>query len=387
MVDGLVQLRADELNRAVRPWVPPEIPVHSDAQPSTERQQTDDSLRTEREMVDKTISGEELPDVDETADAVINQARRHADEVLAEARATTDRRSARPGLSEPSPEDLAGTRGVEDCAVRQQRADADEILRVQRAERVLIHSNERAETDKDLLSERARADDALAMRDEFLGIVSHELRSELNAMTLLASLIAQEVLRDNHVDRVLLHAQRCQLVGARMNRLIGDLVDVASIEAGRLAVRRELVDATRIVVEALSTFQEQASRAQIALSSAVTQPLPLAALDSARILQVLINLLTNALKFTPAAGEVVVRVAGTGDELRFTVSDSGVGIPAAKLEAVFERRVQVSSDRRGLGLGLYISRCIVQSHGGQIWAESTMGRGARSASRSRWVRR
>jgi signal transduction histidine kinase len=355
--------------------VPPEIPVQNETLAGTERQQTDDSLRTEREKVDETF-GEELSAIDEMADAVISRARCRADEVLAKARARTDRESATTGLRGPSSEDLASKRGIEDRALRQERADADETLRVERAEHFLIHAIERAETDKDLLRERARTDDALAMRDEFLGIVSHELRNQLNAMTLLATLIAQHVLREDHVDQVLLYAQRSQRVGARMNRLIGDLVDVASIEAGVLAVRRELVDATPIVVEAVTTFQEPALNGQLSLTSEVIQPLPLAAMDGARILQVLINLLSNAFKFTPPGGKVAVRVESAGEEMRFTVSDSGVGIPAAKLDAVFERRVQVSSDRRGLGLGLYISRSIVQGHGGRIWVESTMGEGS-----------
>jgi signal transduction histidine kinase len=355
--------------------VPPETPLQNETRPSTERQQTDDSLRSEREKVDETFGGE-LSSIDETADAVISRARQRADEVLAKARAKTDRRAATPVRSAATSENLASTRGIEDRAVQEERAEADETLRVERAEHVLIHALERAETDKDLLTERARADDALAMRDEFLGIVSHELRGELNAMTLLATLIAQEVLQENHVEQVLLHAQRSQRVGARMNRLIGDLVDVASIEAGVLAVQREPVDATPIVVEAVTTFQDQASKAELSLTSEVVQPLPLASMDGARILQVLINFLSNAFKFTPPGGKVVVRVESAGDELRFTVSDSGVGIPATKLEAVFERRVQLSSDRRGLGLGLYISRCIVQGHGGRIWVESTMGKGS-----------
>jgi signal transduction histidine kinase len=107
------------------------------------------------------------------------------------------------------------------------------------------------------------------------------------------------------------------------------------------------------------------------------QPLPVAALDPARILQVLINLLTNAFKFTPPDGKVAVRVEGIGEELHFAVSDSGAGMPADKLESVFERFVQVKNDdRRGFGLGLYISKCIVEGHGGRIWAESTMGKGS-----------
>ena len=106
-------------------------------------------------------------------------------------------------------------------------------------------------------------------------------------------------------------------------------------------------------------------------------PLELAAFDPARILQVLVNLLSNAIKFTPTDGKVVVRVERLGDEIRFAVSDTGEGIPTDKLEAVFERFLQVKpNDRRGVGLGLYISKCIVQGHGGRIWAESRMGHGS-----------
>jgi signal transduction histidine kinase len=344
--------------------------------PSTARQQTDESLRTEREKVDQTF-GEELSAIDETADAVISRARTRADEVLATARQKTDRGSGRPGLRSQRTKHLASTRGIEDSAVRKERADADEILRMERAEHVALHSFERAETDKDLLSERARTDNALAMRDEFLGIVSHELRSQLNAMTLFATLIADEVLRDNHVERVLIHAQRSQRAGARMNRLIGDLVDVASIEAGMLAVQREPLDPTPIVAEAVTTFQAQAAKGNISLSSEIPVALPLAAIDPARILQVLINLLSNAIKFNVPGGKVVVRAESIGKELLFIVSDTGPGIPAAKFDAVFERRVQISADRRGLGLGLYISKCIVQGHGGRIWVESKLGEGSR----------
>jgi signal transduction histidine kinase len=162
-----------------------------------------------------------------------------------------------------------------------------------------------------------------------------------------------------------------------MNRLVGDLVDIASIEAGTLAVTRELGNPMQIVMEAVDTFQAQASASGVSLRAEIMPTSPLAAFDPARILQVLINLLTNALKFTPASGQVVVRVGPVEGELRFAVCDTGAGIPTDQLEAVFERFLQVTkNDRRGVGLGLYISKCIVQGHGGRIWAESTMGEGS-----------
>ena len=101
------------------------------------------------------------------------------------------------------------------------------------------------------------------------------------------------------------------------------------------------------------------------------------AFDPARILQVLINLLSNAIKFTATGGKVTVHAEPSATEVCLSVTDNGVGIPADKLETVFLRFLQLNSDRRGLGLGLYISKCIVLGHGGRIWAESELGAGSK----------
>ena len=346
--------------------MPPE-----DQQPSTEREQTDESLRVEREKADDAL-GQKLAAIEETADAVITKARARADEVLAAARAKTDRQTSTSNAQ--SSQRTERKRVLEDEIVREERADADEAVRVERAEHVALLSAERQETDRDLLSERARSDDAVATRDDFLGIVSHDLRNMLGSMVGFAALIAEAESQENHKEQVLMHAHRIQRSGARMNRLIGDLVDVASIEAGVLAVTPEVGDPAQVVTEAVDTFQAQASANGISLMADIVPPPSMASFDPARILQVLTNILSNAIKFTPPNGRVVVRLERLSDELHFAVSDTGVGIPADKLEAVFDRFRQVNTnDRRGIGLGLYISKCIVQGHGGRIWAESKLG--------------
>lgn len=344
----------------------------ADQKSIVEREHTDESLRVEREKADDVL-GEQLTTMDETADAVISRARARADEVVAAARAKTDRQG-----SDLRPSALITRERVrEDEALQKEREGADQTLREERAEQVALLSLERQETDKYLLRERARSDDSLATRDEFLSIVSHDLRNLLNAMVGFAALIEQGVSRENHMEEVRAQAQRIQRSGARMNRLIGDLIDVASIEAGRLAVTRELTNSAQVVTEAVDTFTAQAAARGISIVAELVPPLDLAAFDPARILQVLVNLLSNAIKFTPANGKVVVRVERLCDEIRFAVSDTGVGIPPGKLEAVFERFLQVKpNDRRGVGLGLYISKCIVQGHGGRIWAESQIGQGS-----------
>jgi signal transduction histidine kinase len=341
-------------------------------QPTAERKQTDESLRVEREKADDAL-GDGPSALDETADAVISTARARADGVLAAARARTDRRS----LVTRSPRSVAAERLGEDQALQAERADADDALREERAEHATVLAVERAETDKDLSRERERADQAVATRDEFLGVVSHDLRNMLSAAIAFAGFIETEVSGENRVPKILFYTHRIQRSGGRMNRLIGDLVDLASIEAGVLGVVPEHADPGLLVREAVDTFHEQAEASGISLLAEIVPPLSLVALDPARILQVLVNLLSNAIKFTPRGGKITLRVECVGPELRFAVRDTGVGIPPDKLEAIFERFVQVQkNDRRGVGLGLYISKCIVQGHGGRIWAESTLGAGS-----------
>ncbi len=343
--------------------------------PRSEREQTDESLRVEREQADLALDSE-LTIIDETADAIVSKARARADEVLLAARTETDRRSRASAPVAQSSGTVLRQRVRDDQALKDERAAADETLREERADQVAFLTAERHETDQDLLAERARSDEALATRGEFLGIVSHDLRNMLNSVVVFATLIAEAVSREDHVEPVRANALRIQRSVARMNRLIGDLVDVASIEAGRLALTREIGNPAHVVTEVVDTFQAQASANGISLASEI-EPSPLAAFDPARILQVLTNLLGNAIKFTPANGRVIVRMEPIDNELRFAISDTGVGIPTNRLEEVFERFLQVNaSDRRGVGLGLYISKCIVQGHGGRIWAESGTGVGS-----------
>jgi signal transduction histidine kinase len=333
-----------------------------------ERAQTDQSLRLEREKVDDALI-ERLAAIEETADTVIATARRRADTVLAAARADTDRHTE--GAAATSL--IERERNREDAAVTRERAVADQTLREERAEHVELLTRERGDTDKDLSAERGRADLALTTRDQVLGIVSHDLRDMLAVVLGFAALIEKAP----SGDQVTSHARRIGRSGVRMERLIGDLIDVASIAAGALAVTREPADLTPVIVEAVDTFQQRAADAGVLLTVDLAPSLTGAAFDQARILQVLTNLLTNAIKFSRPGGGVLVRASRMDDHIQVSVSDQGAGIPADKMEAVFERFRQVrQNDRRGVGLGLYISKCIVQGHGGRIWAESRLGEGS-----------
>ncbi len=338
----------------------------------SERQQTDESLRLERDSADRAFD-DEVSEADETADAVITRARARADALLSAARAKTDRTST----SEQPTAALKTSRALEDDILQRERVTADAQLDRERSRHVSRLSEERQTTDHDLSHERARSDKALAMRDDFMGIVSHDLLNLLNAMVGMSSLIEKEVAQDDHVDRVVAHSRRVQRSGARMRRLVGDLVDVASIEAGMLAVTRTPGQPADVVTEAVETFQAQASGSGISLTAEIVPGVPSCPFDAARILQVLCNLLSNALKFTPAHGAVVVRLEHVDGHVVWRVSDTGEGIPDDKLEAIFDRFVQLTkNDRRGVGLGLFISKCIVLGHRGRMWVENRSGGGS-----------
>ncbi|HSQ64727.1 MAG TPA: HAMP domain-containing sensor histidine kinase [Polyangiaceae bacterium] len=337
---------------------------------SREREHTDESLRSERKKADDAIE-QKLDEIDTTADALIIEARARADALLAKERHKADRRAQ---VSPAEGGALKAERASADEIIRRERAEADEAVRDERATHVALLAHERRATDENLLSERESSDIALESRDDILGRVSHDLRNMLANMMGFAQLIVQ---RTSEPQAVASHAQRILSSGNRMNRLIGDLLDVASIAAGAFTVTREPVDPSRLVNEAVESFQPVANAHAIQLTSEILSPPGPAALDGPRILQVLTNLIANAIKFTPPNGRVVVRLERTPDAIQFSVADTGRGIPADKLETLFERFYQMDkSDRRGIGLGLYVSRSIVQTHGGRIWAESTVGVGS-----------
>lgn len=349
-------------------------------QESPEREQTDAGLREERERADREIAANRLA-TEKHADAVLEHARENADAVLAAAREKADEK-----VETAAPHDVQAAitedREAEDATVRGERAAADKSVRRERDARSRMLTRllplERDATDQYLLTERARSDDALATRDDFLGMVSHDLRDLLNGVVVSSQLLAQKLEKHSDRDQLLLETTRIERYGARMNRLIGDLVDVASIDAGKLAMQTAQGDVTSLVLEAVDALQAAASARGVSLAVRGEQVSCMAQFDHDRLLQVLANLITNSIKFTPKGGHIHVQCKRVGDVLEFCVDDTGDGIPTAMLEAVFERFWQVGkNDRRGLGLGLYISRCIVEAHGGDIRAESSPGQGTR----------
>jgi signal transduction histidine kinase len=336
-----------------------------------ERKKTDHSLLVERAKTDRTIA-ETQAGIEADADEVVDIARHRADAVVTIAREQADAQS--PASTRDA---MVEERAVQDETLRSERAIEDQRVQREREEsaRVLarLFPLERDRTDRHLLTERAFADDALETRDNFLGMVSHDLRNLLGGIVMSAGLLSDSA-ADTKETVVL--ATRIERYAARMNRLIGDLVDVSSMEAGQLAIVRAPADVAKLIVEAADTFAASASAKNISLSAAASEPELVLELDRERIFQVLANLVTNAIKFTTAGGSVRIAAERKGGEILVSVADDGSGIPAEKIDAIFERFWQVgANDRRGVGLGLYIARSLVEAHGGRIWAESELGVG------------
>lgn len=343
-----------------------------------ERDDTDGSLRDERSRTDEELAKRRAI-VEHDADAVVELARRRADDVLATARARADRKLEQSAAPRTDLEIVSRERSAEDAVLAAERSAAREQLRLERASRAEIVAEllllERTQTDRHLALERAGADAEVKARDDFLGIVAHDLRTLLHGIGMSAWVVLHEAGEDPAKLCIRDEALRTQRYVARMNRLLGDLLDVVSIDAGRLPVVPAEDDAVKLVRETEDVFKPLATANRIELTTEASADSLPGWLDRERIMQVLANLVSNAIKFTDAGGAITVGVRAVDGAMQFSVRDTGHGIASDRLPGIFDRFAQARHDRRGFGLGLYISRCIVEAHGGRLWVESQLGEG------------
>jgi PAS domain S-box-containing protein len=226
----------------------------------------------------------------------------------------------------------------------------------------------------DLKKANAEAQQAIAVRDEFLSIASHELRTPLTALQLQI-----ETLRDSvgelDPDGLRKRVAKAEKQVARLGKLIANLLDVSRIVSGRLQLELEEFDAADAVREVVDRFAEEADRAGCTIELAATSAV--GRWDRLRLEQVVTNLLSNAIKYAPGA-PIQVAIDG-GPTTRLVVQDQGIGIAGEDLSRIFGRFERAAPTRHygGLGMGLFIAQQIVQAHGGTIAAASTPGQGAR----------
>ncbi|MFB2922580.1 PAS domain S-box protein [Aerosakkonema funiforme] len=224
------------------------------------------------------------------------------------------------------------------------------------------------------ITERQRLE---KIKDEFIGIVSHELRTPLTAIQMSLGLLESGIY-DKKPEKFRRLIEIALLDTNRLVNLVNDILDLERLESGSAVLEKTVCQATDLIQQAVNGIQQIADRQQISLSFTPTDAEVWAAADA--IVQTLTNLLTNAIKFSPAHSTVRISIEHQTEFVLFQVSDRGRGIPADKLELIFGRFQQVdasdSREKGGTGLGLAICRSIIERHGGKIWAESILGEGS-----------
>jgi signal transduction histidine kinase len=221
------------------------------------------------------------------------------------------------------------------------------------------------------ISERKEVDRA---KDDFIGMVAHELKTPLTGLKGHAQLLSLRLRRQEGREAELANVAAIEEQIARMVTLINDMLDVTRSQIGRLVMDVAPVDVAALVREAVEHIRATTDTQQFVVEAPPTLIWPC---DPRRVGQVVTNLLGNAIRYA-SDGQVTVTLIEADHQLHLTVRDEGIGIPPSALESIFARFEQGGAPQgQGLGLGLYISRGIVQAHGGRIWAESAgVGMGA-----------
>jgi len=214
------------------------------------------------------------------------------------------------------------------------------------------------------------------VRRDFISNISHELRTPLASLRALAETLQDGALDDPPAARRFV--DRMQTEVDALTQMVTELLELSRIEAGRLNLDLKPVAAGDLLASALDRMRMQGERAGLNLRMEVADSLPKIRADTARLEQVLVNLIHNAFKFTQPGGEIYLNAASISGAVRFCVRDTGTGIPEDDLSRIFERFYKSDRSRAGggTGLGLSIARHIVEAHGGRIWAESIEGQGS-----------
>ncbi len=213
---------------------------------------------------------------------------------------------------------------------------------------------------------------AVRSRDDVLSVVAHDLQNPITVISIAANMLLQrlpDATARRPIERILRGAQRA-------DRMIRDLLEVNAIESGRFSVELRRLQPADLILSVLESQQSLAADASVIIATDVAPELPEIDADEERMLEVLENLISNAVKFTGPGGTITVSAASREDKILVCVKDTGSGITPDQLPHIFDRFWQATkAQRRGTGLGLTICKAIVEAHGGQIWAESSPGVG------------
>jgi len=255
-------------------------------------------------------------------------------------------------------------------------AEAVEVLKTFATQSALAIQN--ARLFREIADKSAQLEAASRHKSEFLANMSHELRTPLNAIIGFSEVLNERMFGELN-DKQAEYLKDIHASGQHLLSLINDILDLSKIEAGRMELELAHFDLPSAIDNALTLVRERAARRGIALHQAVDEGLGPVTGDERKIKQVLLNLLSNALKFTPEGGRIDVRASIADGMAEISVTDTGVGIAAEHHDAVFEEFRQVGEAEKkaeGTGLGLALCRKFVELHGGRIWVKSQLGAGS-----------
>lgn len=247
-------------------------------------------------------------------------------------------------------------------------------------EGVVEDISDRVKAQAELAKARVAAEAASEAKSTFLAIMSHELRSPLNAIIGFSEIIANRLYGDND-PRYFDYAEDIRVSGSQLLALIEDILDHSKIGAGQMHLREAIVDIPNIAISTVRLFAASAQGAGLRLSASFPEGYPALQADAVRLKQVMTNLVANAIKFTAPGGEVAIGGQQTGDGLCFWVTDTGCGMTAGEAMQALEPFVQIDDNmtrsKGGTGLGLPISKDLIELHGGRLTIDSEKGRGTR----------
>lgn len=220
------------------------------------------------------------------------------------------------------------------------------------------------------------------IKEDFTHMIVHELRAPLTAIKDSSELMIEVFEEKGNIEKEQ-QKRLLQIIDLQAKNLleqINQVLDAAKIEAGRFSVVKTTADMSKIIENSIEPFLPQANRKQIIVSTDIYFPLPKVEIDSVRITQVLNNLISNSLKFTPMGGKIIISAKPDGDFLTISVSDNGIGIPQGEQKDIFSKYYQIRTNphelsKKGTGLGLYIVKGIVEAHGGEVGVNSKEGEG------------
>ena len=232
-------------------------------------------------------------------------------------------------------------------------------------------ATELSAANQKLRAEIAERKRGAALRDEFLSVAAHELKTPLTSLRGFAQLLMRQIDRDEAPNPVRLRQALSAIdqQSAKLARLVNQLLDVSRIDAGKLILERKVADVVGLVEDVVATARVNTFRHEFAVRAPSAA---LALVDPLRLEQVLRNLVDNAIKYSPDGGPIEIEVSKSREEgVRVVVADRGLGVPKSERPRIFERFFQAHADHRlgGMGLGLYISRQIAELHGGRLDAE------------------